>query len=493
MIDLACLCVCVCGLAPAEHTSPVVDVCFVPHGRALITASLDGTCRAYDLVRYRNFQTLVAAEPCQFGCVAVEPSGEIVCAGSRDTMLVYVWNLQTAQLLETLAGHEGPISCLQFGSDVSGTAFLASGSWDKTVRVWDFLSSKSAVDVLRHDSDITAVCFSPDGGTLAAATLDGQIAIWDAKEAEQTGTIDGRADLLGGRSSVSKASKKNAAGTACFQSLAFSADGTAVLACGHSKYACLYDVPQKHLLRKYALSDNVSLDGVKTNLNSKDLLPDGTVAEELLLDDDSDDPSAPMATAKGVLRRSERITKLAIRASCARFSPDGRSFAVASTEGLMVYSLDDALQFDPTGLELSTTPFAVGLALSRGEFGRAMPMALCLNESALIKTVWESTPPGDVAVVAAALPPPYLPRLLAFLAGEIDTTRHLQAMLVWMHQLMLAHATRLRNERESHEVPLRALHKAVCTRYDDLSKLCHGNLFSLRFIKDQLQMHATAA
>ena len=160
-----------------------------------MTASLDGTVRAFDLMRYRNFQTLVSAEPCQFNCVAVEPSGEIVCAGSRDTLMVYVWNLQTAQLLETLAGHEGPISSLAFGSDVKGNAFLASGSWDKTVRVWDFLSSKSSIDVLKHNTDVTALAFSPDGGTLAVATLDGQIAIWDAKEAEQTGALDGRASV----------------------------------------------------------------------------------------------------------------------------------------------------------------------------------------------------------------------------------------------------------------------------------------------------------
>ena len=69
-----------CFVTFTEHTAPVVDLAFVPHGRALVSASLDGTVRAYDLMRYRNFQTLVSPEPCQFNAVAVEPSGEIVCA-----------------------------------------------------------------------------------------------------------------------------------------------------------------------------------------------------------------------------------------------------------------------------------------------------------------------------------------------------------------------------------------------------------------------------
>ena len=408
-----------------------------------MTASLDGTVRAFDLMRYRNFQTLVSAEPCQFNCVAVEPSGEIVCAGSRDTLLVYVWNLQTAQLLETLAGHEGPISCLAFGSDATGTAFLASGSWDKTVRVWDFLSSKSAVDVLKHDADVTALAFSPDGGTLACTTLDGQVSLWDAKEAEQIGAIDGRADVTGGRSAISKASKKNAAGSRCYHSVAFAADGSAVLAGGNSKFVCLYDVAERQLLRKYALSNNVALDGVRMHLNSASQTEAG-VEEDFLLDEDSDDNlnGAPVSTAKGVLRRSERITKLAVRASCVRFSPDGRSWAAASTEGLVIYSIDDALQFDPTGLELETTPVAVGAALSRGEYGRAMPMALCLNEVGLIRAVFESVPTDAIPIVASALPPPYVPRLFAFLGAEVDGSRHLHAILLWARQLLLAHARR---------------------------------------------------
>jgi periodic tryptophan protein 2 len=483
-----------CFVTFTEHTAPVVDLAFVPHGRALVSASLDGTVRAYDLMRYRNFQTLVSPEPCQFNCVAVEPSGEIVCAGSRDTLLIYVWNLQTGQLVEQLGGHEGPVSCLAFGGDASGgTSFLASGSWDKTVRVWDFVSSQSAVDVLKHNSDVTAIAFSPDGLTLACCTLDGQICLWDAKEAEQTGSIDGRADVAGGRSSLSKASKRNARGGVCFHSVAFTADGGAVLAGGASKFCCLYDISQRQLLRKYALSNNVALDGVRLQLHSKDLTEAGPV-DDLLLDSDSDDGlAAPRSTARGVLRRSERITKLAVRASSVRFAPDGRSWAAASTEGLVIYSLDDALQFDPTGLELDTTPEAVGKALHRGEHGRALPMALCLNEPSLIRAAFVAVPPAEVRLVASALPPPYLPRLLSFLASELDGSRHLHALLLWVHQLLVCHGQRIRDHRSAHEVPLRALHKGVCARYDELAKLCHGNTFSIAFLVDQLEHSHGAA
>ena len=81
-----------------------------------------------------------------------------------------------------------------------------------------------------------------------------------------------------------------------------------------------------------------------------------------------------------------------------------------------------------------------------------------------------------------------MPRLLAFLAAEVDETRHVHALLLWLHQLMLSHGRMLREQRDAHDVPLRALHKSVCTRYDELSKVCHGNLFTLRVLADQLAL-----
>jgi periodic tryptophan protein 2 len=93
------------------------------NGKAVISSSLDGTVRAHDLIRYKNFRTMTSPTPVQFTCVAVDASGEIVCAGALEPFSIYVWALQTGRLLDVLAGHEGPISCLDFSS---GTSMLAS-------------------------------------------------------------------------------------------------------------------------------------------------------------------------------------------------------------------------------------------------------------------------------------------------------------------------------------------------------------------------------
>ena len=98
-----------------------------------------------------------------------------MCAGSHDTFEVYVWSMQTGRLLEVrshdsppwscdchvilqlLAGHEAPVSSLSF---CPSRALLVSGSWDKTVRIWDVFESKGASEILQISADGRPACTS---------------------------------------------------------------------------------------------------------------------------------------------------------------------------------------------------------------------------------------------------------------------------------------------------------------------------------------------
>src|SRR5690606_20093004 len=115
-----------------------------------------------------------------------------VCAGSLDSFDVHVWSVQTGQLLETLPGHEGPVSALAFTSD---GATLASASWDKTVRVWDIFSRAQASEPFEQSSDVLSIAFRPDGKELSVATMDGQISFWSLEEGLQKQLIDGKKDI----------------------------------------------------------------------------------------------------------------------------------------------------------------------------------------------------------------------------------------------------------------------------------------------------------
>ena len=61
-----------CFVTFSDHTAAVKDLCYVRGGHALLSASADGTVRAYDLIRYRNFRTLTTPTPVQFTCVTCD-------------------------------------------------------------------------------------------------------------------------------------------------------------------------------------------------------------------------------------------------------------------------------------------------------------------------------------------------------------------------------------------------------------------------------------
>ena len=99
-------------------------------------------------------------------------------------------------------------------------------------------------------------------------------------------------------------------------------------------------------------------------------------------------------TKKGDL--SARASKPQVMVTGLEFSPTGREFAAATTEGLLMYSLDSKMIFDPFELEEDVTPKSTRQMLKDEEYDRALSMALRLNEPDLIREVIEQIPPNQV-------------------------------------------------------------------------------------------------
>lgn len=89
-----------CFVTFTEHTSSITNVTFTSSGFVIVSASLDGTVRAFDLHRYRNFRTFTSPRPAQFSSLAVDVSGELVSAGAQDSFEIFLWSMQTGRLLE---------------------------------------------------------------------------------------------------------------------------------------------------------------------------------------------------------------------------------------------------------------------------------------------------------------------------------------------------------------------------------------------------------
>jgi periodic tryptophan protein 2 len=432
----------------------------------------------------------------QFSCVAGDEAGEIVCAGALEPFNVYVWSLQTGRLLDVLAGHSGPVSSLAF----SGAAgLLASGSWDKTVRLWDiFRSGGTAAETLLHPADVTAVAFRPDGHELCAATLDGNISVWDVRRGVQVLSVDVRKDLAGGRRAdeARRAESRNAT------SLCYSADGSAMLVGGNSKFVCLYALPSKMLVRRFQVSHNRSLDGVLDKLNSALVGEDGVPLGEGDFDEDDElgrdggpldegraaareRDKAALPGAKRSNAASRRNVRLAVWSRSVTFSPAGDMFAAATPDGVSVYRQDEAAVFDPFELGEDVTMDALDAALAVGRYSRAALIALHLGEASAVAKMLSATPLAAVRSVARAVPRVFVHRLLAALAVRLDASPHLEHAMAWVIAALEEHGEALRRETGAGSqaaAPLQQLQKALLRHRESVAKLAESNRFALGYI-----------
>lgn len=162
----------------------------------------------------------------------------------------------------TLSGHRRNVSSLDFSPD-GGT--LASGSWDKFVRLWDPRTGEPKPPLPMGSTMPAAVAFSGDGSTIATG-CGKNIVLWDAASREQRLTVkytgwvtgvhcvafspDGAVLATGGSGGIRLWDARTGApghvmkwGSGSVSAMAFSPDGRDIVGGGDSRTTRLWHVP----------------------------------------------------------------------------------------------------------------------------------------------------------------------------------------------------------------------------------------------------------
>jgi WD40 repeat protein len=123
--------------------------------------------------RLRGHQGAVTA-------VAFSPDDRFIASGSADHT-VKLWDAGTGKEIRTLDGHRDRVTGVAFSPDAKR---LATASVDRTVRVWDTATGKELICLKRHGGPVTCVAFSSDSRRIASGSEDMVVRIWDTETGE---------------------------------------------------------------------------------------------------------------------------------------------------------------------------------------------------------------------------------------------------------------------------------------------------------------------
>nr|KAJ3421579.1 hypothetical protein HK105_003036 [Polyrhizophydium stewartii] len=148
-------------------------------GHEILTASVDGHVRVYDL-RVGKITTDQVGHPVT--SARMSNDGNCVLAASLDST-IRLFDRETGELLCDYKGHKNTeyrlISTLSYND-----AHVICGSEDGYIHMWDLVEGTIAHSLRAHAKAVSCVAYHPKAHAMVSTSLDGTVKVWESNDAE---------------------------------------------------------------------------------------------------------------------------------------------------------------------------------------------------------------------------------------------------------------------------------------------------------------------
>ncbi len=127
------------------------------------------------------------------GCNSIQysPNGLWLAVASGNEIIVY--DAQSRECIQTLTGHKDNVLSVAWDHE---SKHLASGSDDKTVRIWKASSGKALRVLQGHTRSVSSVAWDHESKRLASGSLDSTVRLWEASSGKALRVLQGHTDSV---------------------------------------------------------------------------------------------------------------------------------------------------------------------------------------------------------------------------------------------------------------------------------------------------------
>uniref|UniRef100_A0A7N8XA46 Cilia- and flagella-associated protein 52 n=1 Tax=Mastacembelus armatus TaxID=205130 RepID=A0A7N8XA46_9TELE len=156
-----------------EHKATVTCIKVKSDDKECVTASSDGACIIWDIVRFASLQMVIANT--LFRTVCYHPEEYQIITSGTNRKIIY-WDVYDGTAIRELEGSQsGAINGMHITQD--GKHFVTGGD-DKLVKVWDYMEGVVTHVGIAHGGSITSIKICSNNHTLVSTSADGAILRW---------------------------------------------------------------------------------------------------------------------------------------------------------------------------------------------------------------------------------------------------------------------------------------------------------------------------